>query len=472
MGGGRNKSKKKKSYSRAQQMARKRLGLSSPTSTGGDTGSNNSGVSGIGPVSSGDSYAKSLSTATNQPTKRTSGVGPVASGSQYASMLKKNPARFSSGTMAQQKAALKSGNNSLLAGGYGLRPDGTMGEYKDGDISTSAEGSSMEQKYQYKEDLKKFVPFNETASLGNQLMAGNFFQNLGKSYLENRRKELADPDENKTGTENFFNNSNRIQQMLDDQNSSLSTETFGDIASTTPMAIQTYGTGGITEDASSASGYSEGGSPLTKTEAMSAFGIGGLNLDNIGGTERALPTGNPNVMSPDGTFNRPGPGGSEPEADYTSYQPGSFYNQSDTDRMNVTNLLRSGRNLITSPFRAVGIDNQFTNQLIPKSNEAIQDGIDQRGPRPTLTKPKSRGARPLAAVPTVIEELLPQATPVASASTTPTTQTGTDANRLLQIQQQAYQQAYNPMSIGGFNPQFRFASRTPRIDYSTYFNYS
>jgi len=471
MGGGRKKSKKKKkSYSRAQQMARKRLGLSSPTSTGGDTGSNNSGVSGIGPVSSGDSYAKSLSTATNQPTKRTSGVGPVASGSQYASMLKKNPARFSSGTMAQQKAALKSGNNSLLAGGYGLRPDGTMGEYKDGDISTSAEGSSMEQKYQYKEDLKKFVPFNETASLPSWMTKSIFgnTEEKGKNYLDSVRDENA-ADETK-GLNKFFKNIKERDEALDQ--SSLSTETFGDIASTTPMAIQTYGTGGITEDASSASGYSEGGSPLTKTEAMSAFGIGGLNLDNIGGTERALPTGNPNVMSPDGTFNRPGPGGSEPEADYTSYQPGSFYNQSDTDRMNVTNLLRSGRNLITSPFRAVGIDNQFTNQLIPKSNEAIQDGIDQRGPRPTLTKPKSRGARPLAAVPTVIEELLPQATPVASASTTPTTQTGTDANRLLQIQQQAYQQAYNPMSIGGFNPQFRFASRTPRIDYSTYFNYS
>ena len=107
------------------------------------------------------------------------------------------------------------------------------------------------------------------------------------------------------------------------------------------MAIQTYGTGGLTEDASSASGYSEGGNPLTKTDAMSSFGIGGLNLDNVGGTERALPTGNPDVMSSDGTFNRPGPTPEDtPESDYTSYQPGSFYNQSDTN-MNLTNALRS-----------------------------------------------------------------------------------------------------------------------------------
>ena len=95
------------------------------------------------------------------------------------------------------------------------------------------------------------------------------------------------------------------------------------------------------------------------------------------------PTGNPNVMSADGTFNRPGPGGPEPESDYTSYQSGSYYNQSDTN-MNLTNALRSTRNLVTSPARALGINNRLTNMLIPKSNEAIQDARDQRGPRPNL----------------------------------------------------------------------------------------
>ena len=95
-------------------------------------------------------------------------------------------------------------------------------------------------------------------------------------------------------------------------------------------------------------------------------------------------------MSADGTFNRPGPGGPEPESDYTSYKPGSFYNLSDTN-VNFTNALRSTRNLITAPARALGINNQFTNRLIPKSNEAIQDARDQRGPRPTLTRRRSGG---------------------------------------------------------------------------------
>ncbi len=87
----------------------------------------------------------------------------------------------------------------------------------------------------------------------------------------------------------------------------------------------------------------------------------------------------------------------------------------------------------------------------------------------------SRGIRiggAASAKPTVQEELLlPVEQPVQTASTTPATTTGVDPNRLLQIQQEAYAQAYNPMLIGGFNPQFRFGAATPTIDYSTYFNY-
>lgn len=81
------------------------------------------------------------------------------------------------------------------------------------------------------------------------------------------------------------------------------------------------------------------------------------------------------------------------------------------------------------------------------------------------------GGTRLPMTPTVAQEVSPQTQPVPSASTTPTTQTGVDPNRLLQIQQQAYAQAYNPMLIGGFNPQFRFGGATPTIDYSSYFNY-
>ena len=96
--------------------------------------------------------------------------------------------------------------------------------------------------------------------------------------------------------------------------------------------------------------------------------------------------------------------------------------------------------------------------------------LKQRGGLQGTGAAGSSSRRPLA---TAINQSLPQQQQVRpSTSTTATTQAGVDPNRLLQIQQQAYQQAYNPMSIGGFNPQFRFASRAPSIDYSTYFNYS
>ena len=101
-------------------------------------------------------------------------------------------------------------------------------------------------------------------------------------------------------------------------------------------------------------------------------------------------------------------------------------------------------------------------------------GYNPNLPASALARMDKRGGSGsgFVAAPTVFNQALPQQQVVPTASTTGTTQTGVDPNRLLQIQQQAYQQAYNPMTIGGFNPQFRFASRAPRIDYSTYFNYS
>ena len=209
-------------------------------------------------------------------------------------------------------------------------------------------------------------------------------------------------------------------------------------------------------------------------DAAAGITAGGLNIGGSGFTPsspsggsnaRALkPTGNPDVMSPDGTFNRPGPGGPEPEADYTSYQPGSFYNQSDTN-MNPTNFMRSARNVITTPARMLGINNRLTNMLIPKSNEAIQDARDNRGPRPTLTRRGGGGGARLPVAPLTPEEiLLPEAVAQAAPAYQQALpeQTGVDPNRLMQIQQEAYAQAfnpYNPLTVGGFNPFFRFFGR-------------
>jgi len=117
------------------------------------------------------------------------------------------------------------------------------------------------------------------------------------------------------------------------------------------------------------------------------------------------PLGNPAVMSADGTFNRPGPGGPESEANYTSYQPGGYYGQSDTNRFNLTNLIRSGGNIF-------GMSN------IPKSNEAIQTGIDNRSQynvanksRPTLTRRRSGGGSSRIAQQVAAQQMQPEIAP-------------------------------------------------------------
>ena len=446
------------------------------------------GTTGIGPVADGKAYAKALSKAKNQPSKGTTGVGPFADGAKYAEALRKSPPRFSSGTMEQQKAALSDG--TLFAGNYtspnvknyGLRPDGEHGFYKTGDIINTGGLSGKDFKF----DGKNWNAVGtDTAMLGGDNLggygalgiAGSIFGlglkgigdavEGGKRLKENIEKRL-NPEESQNqsslGISNTLASTGDLTgigiKSTPNYFSIKSPESFG-----TPSQDAVDKAAGIT-----AGGLNIGGSGFTPSDPS-----GGANARAVfaGASPNSVlndPNFKPGPVAGD-PFARPGPGGPESEAEYTSYQPGSYYNQSDTDRMNVTNLLRSGRNLITSPLRGIGIDNQFTNMLIPKSNEAIQDARDQRKPV-TLTKRKSGGgARPLATVPTVLQEILPEALPVASASTTPSTQTGIDPNRLLQIQQQAYAQAYNPMLIGGFNPQFRFGAATPTIDYSTYFNY-
>ena len=199
-------------------------------------------------------------------------------------------------------------NDTKIAGitGYGLRPDGVTGEYREGDVFNTGGKSGKDYKYEGVPGKGRFVPV-KTAALGNMTNLG-IRDNEATAF---RQKNTA-----------------------------------------------SYG-------------YP------SQSEVDNAALGGGAGF--IG----RKPTGNPNVRSADGTFNRPGPGGPEPESDYTSYQSGSYYNQSDTN-MNLTNALRSTRNIITTPARALGINNRLTNMLIPKSDEAIQDARDQRGPRPNL----------------------------------------------------------------------------------------
>ena len=159
------------------------------------------------------------------------------------------------------------------------------------------------------------------------------------------------------------------------------------------------------------------GAAYAKNIVSSRFPGASPNSPVFGMTAKQLNQGAKEMNQPGGPFNQTGPGGPEPEADYTSYQPGSFYNQSDTN-MNVTNALRSTRNAVTAPLRALGINTGLTNRLIPKSDEAIQDARDQRSNYNvandanivSVRKTKSKGGG---------RGILSNMTPPAEATTTP-----------------------------------------------------
>ena len=135
MGGGRgkskskSKSKKKKTYTKAQQMAKKRIAAGKTISSVKSANKKSmqqkaaernksfqaakaakksapksiaKGTTGIGPVSSGKTYAKAVNTAKNQPKKKTSGIGPYADGAKYAAALKASPPKFNEGTKVAQ----------------------------------------------------------------------------------------------------------------------------------------------------------------------------------------------------------------------------------------------------------------------------------------------------------------------------------------------------------------------------------
>ena len=356
----------------------------------------------------------SVGSKIKNPNPKSTGVGPVADGSEYASMLKASPPRFNE--LGRNEVNQNIAFNPLKI----LRnnPDTEIPVFSGGKIQGGQ--NRVLEMHNFERELKGLPPVK---SLPDQ---SSLNQTTGKGTL---------------------------------------------IASTSPMAIQTYGTGGITEDASSASGFSRDGEPLTKTEAMNTFGIGGLNLNNIGGTDRAVTSETSeqradnykSTLNPD-SFKGLSDGetrGSGPVASGEDYARGL-----NVDNKNVENIMRSAYNAI--PF--VPNVRRLTDKEIADNRISAQNKSAYRKEMAKFRGGASGGNR-LPVTPTVFEEVAPQYQPIASASTTPTTQTGVDSNRLLQIQQQAYAQAYNPMLIGGFNPQFRFGATTPNIDYSTYFNY-
>ena len=217
-------------------------------------------------------------------------------------------------------------------------------------------------------------------------------------------------------------------------------------------------------------------SPYTSTTGLDSVIRQGLGMDATSG---GLNIGSSNVGLDQETSNRIGRALRAGPSDYNMVDGGDVRFRDVLQADNAGNTITRNINKFKN---AIPILNMLPD--MPLDSMARADSRAYLGYNPNLPSNvlKQRGGlqgtgaagsssrRPLA---TAITQSLPQQQQVRpSTSTTATTQAGVDPNRLLQIQQQAYQQAYNPMSIGGFNPQFRFASQAPSIDYSTYFNYS
>jgi hypothetical protein len=204
------------------------------------------------------------------------------------------------------------------------------------------------------------------------------------------RKGIRGEVKNPGFLDSILNRNNRLQQQINNLGSNI-TNSAGTFANAL-MGI----------NAANAQGPSK--PKLTREEQIKAAFPGASPNSRIFGMTDAQ------LSQPGGPFNQAGPGGPEKESDYTSYQSGSFYNQSDTN-MNPTNFMRSARNVITTPARMLGINNRLTNKLIPKSNEAIQDARDNRRPRPTLKRRGGSGGASRIAQQVAAQQMQPEIAP-------------------------------------------------------------
>ena len=453
---------KRKSFSKKEEARIKKAGYSVAgySSAAPNKASGYSGTTGV-----------SIGSKIKNPNPKISGVGPVADGSEYAAMLKANPPRFQEAGKNQDLAS------SMSAGSYGGYID--AGDAR-GFVSKEQAERMLTNPEAYKMRPSEIRYLRESMNLpradagtGTETAFLNRFFNKslipnaaekGKNYLEGVRDTNAADDTK--GLQNMFKYFKKRDEMLDQSSLGINNNALASTGDLTGVGI------GTTPTYFSVKSPESFGAP-SQAEVDKAAGItaGGLNIGGSGFTPdnpsdpnaRAIQnykaTLNPDSfkgLSDGETF------GSGPVISGEDYARGL-----NVDNKNVENIMRSAVNLIP------GVNvRKLTDKEIADNRISAQKKLAYRNEMAKIRKGASGGgAKPLAATPTVLEEILPEALPVPSASTTPTTQTGVDPNRLLQIQQQAYAQAYNPMLIGGFNPQFRFGAATPTIDYSTYFNY-
>mgnify|MGYP003136637289 CR=1 FL=1 len=464
MGRGKNKNKNKKKAKprkltgreKAQQMAKRNIAKYGGTASAAaankasnqakaKTKSIAKGTTGIGPVKSGSAYSKAVSTAKNQPTKKTSGIGPYASAAKYEAALKASPPVDRSGTLiaSHDKPLFKSVPATgpaadVLAGPEFKRMYLDGGLIKGGDSGIGGRANPM--------GIGTDLVSNKLTGLG----IGDARATTGFTPSIPGLAESLGID-SKTG----LDSEGRGPSYL----STKSAESFG-----APSQAETDAAAGIT-----AGGLNIGGSGFTPTNQSG------------GSTSRAISDRPASSFNFGPTIDRFGRGdeyakninefqmrfGATPEA------RADAYDRSLTGRKNLfdnatdeSGPVASGdayaRGLEVSRFGSpMNIGKTILN-TIPGVNFRLQNDkslADSVGRAPTLKRRGGGGggAR-LPVAPLTPEEILLPEEVAAPVYQQVAGQTGVDPNRLMQIQQDAYLQAFNP----SYNPMFRFFNRGMR----------
>jgi len=456
---------KRKSFSKAEETRIKKAGYSVDgySKAAPNKASGYSGTTGV-----------SIGSKIKNPNPKISGVGPVADGSEYAAMLKANPPRF--------KEADKTVASAFSAGSGLFGDDIDVG---DGVFRTKDQIKKMylnpgnfnlqpgDRLYKQIQEAGKGLvnrPTDNKIALGGDNLGSMFgvgsVLGAGLAIPSIIKKSIESGNELRKNLERKLNpEESQNQSSLGISNALASTGNL------TGMGI------GTTPTYFSIRSPDSYGAP-SQAEVDKAAGItaGGLNVGGSGFTPDN--PSDPNARAIQNYKSTLNPNSFKGLSDGETFGSGPVISGDDYARgLNVSpygsveNTMRSIVGKIPGINMLPGVNTRLlTDKEIADKRISAQKQLAYRNEMSKIRKGASGGNR-LPVTPTVIEEVLPEALPVPSATTTPTTQTGVDPNRLLQIQQQAYAQAYNPMLIGGFNPQFRFGAATPTIDYSTYFNY-
>ena len=455
---------KRTSFSNAEKTRIKKAGYSVDgySKAAPNKASGYSGTSGV-----------SVGSKIKNPNPKVSGVGPVISGSEYADMLKASPPRFNELGRNEVNQDLAFINFNKIKESPANTPLGD-GMIKD---SLNQMQKNLKQKYdtmrdsgimsdqEYNKQMKRLLgdQFKDQSSLNTGTLTATHDNRLFKSV------PATGPAGDQPASD-FYKKGILQKNILP---GTLRNPLGIPLASTAPIStlgIQTAASGSeVGFDRDSFNRALEGNYDPDSAGGLNIGGGEGSGSRSRVLTSEQLGDAYKSTLNPD-SFKGLSDGetfGSGPVASGEDYARGLNVSPYGS----VENTMRSVVGKIPLVNRIPGVNTRLlTDKEIADKRISAQNQLAYRKEMAKFRGGASGGNR-LPVTPTVIEEILPEALPVPSASTTPTTQTGVDPNRLLQIQQQAYAQAYNPMLIGGFNPQFRFGAATPTIDYSTYFNY-